>query len=99
MRNVFEAFAEAAMKMWAYARCLPRPQQPTLAVIIGRSPCLKMSSLALLANMLTFRGVIAWVTDAVKNLLDAAYKLLTGTTRKAKHPGYAFELNKTQVSW
>lgn len=34
------AFRETAAKMWAYARCLPRPKRPDSGLIVSkRNPC------------------------------------------------------------
>lgn len=38
LRNIYEAFAETATKMWAYIRCLPRPKQPS-ACLVTRESC------------------------------------------------------------
>lgn len=34
LKNIYDAFAETATKMWAYARCLPRPKQPAESLVI-----------------------------------------------------------------
>jgi len=36
LRNVHNAFAETATKMWAYVRCLPRAKQPRPRLLVGR---------------------------------------------------------------
>lgn len=36
--NAYAAFVETAMKMWAYARCLPRERRPPLSVFAGMYP-------------------------------------------------------------
>jgi telomerase reverse transcriptase len=38
LRNIYDAFREAATKMWAYAKCLPRARQPSLKLLLGQFP-------------------------------------------------------------
>ena len=36
LRNIYEAFVEAATKMWAYVRCLPRQKRPASGLVTRR---------------------------------------------------------------
>ena len=37
LRNIYEAFAETATKMWAYVRCLPRQKRPAAGLVTRKS--------------------------------------------------------------
>lgn len=38
LRSLHGAFCETARKMWAYVRCLPRPQRPSAGLITREPP-------------------------------------------------------------
>ena len=37
LKNIYEAFVEAATKMWAYVRCLPQQKQPAAGLVTRKS--------------------------------------------------------------
>ena len=40
LKNIYEAFVEAATKMWAYVRCLPQQKRPAAGLVARYRSCI-----------------------------------------------------------
>lgn len=83
------AFAETALKMWAYLRCLSASARLTTKLVIG----------AFYRTHLLLAGIdwLTIVTGTIKKVVDIAFLILTSKWRKMRFEKYACEIRKAQV--
>jgi telomerase reverse transcriptase len=87
LANLFAAFSETAVKMWAYARCL----RTATAATTTSSRQQKGGE----GGVPNARVLV----DTLKTLIDVSYVLLTSRSRKERYPGYVCCVRKGEVSW